>query len=93
MRDSSRRAHQYENAILDLVEAGVLSDDVGTTFRAVVVEVDDKDRSRGSVTIAEPAIDAHVRSADGSDLPLGHEVEVTLTKADVGERKIELTLG
>ncbi len=86
MRDSSRRASHYENAILSLVEAAVLQDRVGERFAAVVVDVDERDDHRGDVTIAEPAIEAVVTSAD--PLPLGAEVTVTLKKADVEARQI-----
>jgi len=48
MRESRRRANQYENAVMDLVEAAVLARRVGETFEAVVVEVDEKDRSAAS---------------------------------------------
>ena len=48
---SAARAHQYENAILDLVEAGILQGRVGESFPAVVVDVDEKDDTRGDITI------------------------------------------
>ena len=90
MRDSSRRASQYENAILSLVEAAVLQDRVGERFEAVVVDVDERDDRRGDVTIAEPAIEAAVTS--DAPLPLGAEVSVTLVKADVAARQIAFSL-
>ncbi len=90
MRESGRRASQYEGAILNLAEAHVLADRVGQTFRAVVVEVDDKDDSRGDVTIQDPAIEA---SVDGAGrLPLGEDVQVTLARADVQTRSVGFTL-
>ena len=58
LQESGRRAHRYEAAILDLVEAGVLKDRVGEKFDAVVVEVDDRDATRGTVTIQDPAVEA-----------------------------------
>ena len=90
MQESSQRANRYERMVLDLVEAGLLQHRVGESFAAVVVEVNGKDPTRGIVTIAEPAVEAPVVSA--SELPLGTEVRVRLTTADVSQRKVEFTL-
>ena len=90
MQDSARRASQYERMILDLVEAGLLSNRVGESFEAVVVDVDDREPTRGTVTVEEPAVEAPVTSA--SDVPLGTDVRVRLTTADVERRKVEFTL-
>ena len=90
LQQSAHRASRYENAVLDLVEAELLQHRVGETFRGVVVERDDEDRSRGTVTVQDPAIEADV-VADG-ELPLGEDVSVTLTTADVASRKVEFTL-
>jgi exoribonuclease R len=90
LQDSGRRAHQYEAAILDLVEAGVLKDRVGETFEAVVVDVDEKDARRGTITIQEPAVEGRVTSPTA--LPLGTDVQVRLTTADLATRKVEFTL-
>ncbi len=90
LQDSGRRAHQYEAAILDLVEAGVLKDRIGETFEGVVVDVDDRDDKRGTVTIQEPAVEGRVVAA--SALPLGTDVRVRLTTADLSTRKVEFTL-
>jgi len=90
MRDSGRRAHQYESAVLDLVEAGVLQHRVGETFEGVVVDLDDRDDHRGTVTIQEPAIEARVTGP--STLPLGTDVQVKLTQADLTSRAVGFTL-
>ncbi|WP_210651710.1 RNB domain-containing ribonuclease [Nocardioides sp. SYSU D00065] len=90
MRESSRRANQYENAVLDLCEAMLLEDRVGETFTGVVVEIDEKDGSRGDVTVQDPAVEARV-AADG-DLPLGEEVAVELVQADPGSRAVSFRL-
>jgi exoribonuclease R len=90
LQDSGRRARQYESGILDLVEAGVLKDRVGETFAAVVVDVDEKDPTRGAITLQDPAVEAPVRSA--AALPLGTEVSVRLTEADLSTRKVAFTL-
>ena len=90
MRESGRRANQYENAIANLCEAELLSGRVGESFAGVVVEVDEKDEKRGDVTIQDPAIEATVTS-DG-DLPLGQEVTVELVTADPGSRSVAFRL-
>ena len=90
MRESGRRARQYENAVLDLVEAASLQQRVGETFTAVVVEVDDKDDTRGEITVQDPAVEAVVTGARA--LPLGEEVEVVLATADPTTRKVEFRL-
>lgn len=90
MRASSRASGAYERGVVDLVEAGLLSHRVGETFAAVVVEVDDKDESKGSITVEEPAIEARVTGR--SALPLGEEVQVRLETADVVARKVSFTI-
>jgi exoribonuclease R len=90
MQESSQRANRYERMVLDLVEAGLLQHRVGESFDAVVVDVDEKEPTRGTVTVAEPAVEARVVSA--SDIPLGTEVRVRLTTADIAQRKVEFTL-
>ena len=91
MQKSDRLAHQYENAVIDLVEAGVLRDQVGESFTGVIVDVDEKDATRGTITIQDPAIEARVTGA--SALPLGTDVSVRLTAADVASRIVGFTLG
>ena len=90
MQTSSQRAGRYERMVLDLVEAGLLRHRVGESFEAVVVEVNQKDPTRGVVTVAEPAIEAPVVAA--GELPLGTDVRVRLTTADLARRKVEFTL-
>jgi hypothetical protein len=68
----------------------VLQARVGESFEGVVVSVDDKEPTRGTVTVREPAIEAPLVSA--SPLPLGTEAQVRLTTADVQARKVEFTL-
>jgi hypothetical protein len=52
--------------------------------------VDERDPTRGELTVPEPAIEARVVS--GSDLPLGQAVKVRLSEADVRARKVEFEL-
>jgi exoribonuclease R len=90
MREASRRANRYENAVVDLVESGILQRRVGDVFDAVVVEVDPRDERRGEITIQEPAVEAKVTS--DAPLPLGAEVRVRLTHADLSGRKVAFEL-
>lgn len=90
MQKADRRANQYERAIVDLVEAIVLSPRVGETFNATVVEIDRDDPRRGTMMLREPAIEAPVTS-DGP-LPLGAQVDVTLVEADPLKRITEFAL-
>jgi len=90
LRESGRRANQYENAIVNLVEAAVLAPRVGQAFQGVVVELDEKSDTKGAVTIQDPAIEATVTSS--RPLPLGSDVTVTLAKADVASRTVEFAL-
>lgn len=86
MRASGHRSSSYEHAVVDLVEAGVLAKRVGQTFQGVIVEVDEKTGTRGSVTIQDPAVEAPVVGAQ--PLPLGTDVTVTLASADVATRTV-----
>ena len=86
MKDAGRRASQYESMVLDLVEAGILHTRVGETFEAVVTDVDEKDETRGRVTIQDPAVEARVTSR--GKLPLGTEADVRLTQADIKSRSV-----
>jgi exoribonuclease R len=86
MKDAGRRASQYEAMVLDLVEAGILHARVGERFEGVVTEVDEKDETRGRVTIQEPAVEARVTSQD--KLPLGTEADLRLIQADVTSRSV-----
>ncbi|HEX3932812.1 MAG TPA: RNB domain-containing ribonuclease [Nocardioides sp.] len=90
LKDAGRKASQYEAMVLDLVEAGVLHPHVGETFDAVVTEVDDKDQSRGRITIQEPAVEARVTAS--GPLPLGTDAHVRLTQADVASRSVVFEL-
>lgn len=90
MRESGRRANQYENSALNLVEAAVLAPRLGESFAAVIVEVEEKDDRLGEVTIQDPAVEALVSGS--GPLPLGQEVSVKLTTAEVTTRKVEFTL-
>ena len=56
----------------------------------MVVDVDEKDDKRGTVTVQDPAIEARVTGDE--PLPLGNEVTVQLTEADLGSRSVVFSL-
>jgi exoribonuclease R len=91
LRTSAQRASAYERGVLDLVEAGVLEERVGEVFAGVVVDVDEKDPTRGSVVVQSPAVEGRLTSS-GADLPLGTDVRVRLVTADVQERRVAFEL-
>ena len=90
MQRSGQRAGAYERAILDLVEAGVLASRVGEEFEAVVLSVDHDDPRRGECMVDEPGIEGPVVS--DRDLPVGTDVRVRLTVADLEARRVEFRL-
>ena len=90
MASSSQRASAYERSVLDLVEAAVLHPHVGGSFPGVVVDVDEKERTRGAVVVQDPAVEARVTSS--SPLPLGSDVEVRLAEADPATRTVRFEL-
>jgi exoribonuclease R len=90
MEECDRKAHAYERAIVSMVEAGLVHDQVGSTFDGVVVDVDERDPTRGVVTLATPAIEGKVKSATA--LPLGQSVRVKLVEADITKRTIAFEL-
>jgi exoribonuclease R len=91
MEESDRKAHQFDRAILDLVEAGLLRKDVGSTFTGVITDIDDKDAAKGLVMLRDPAVEAPVTSSSGK-LPLGADVEVRLAEADPAKRAVRFEL-
>ena len=91
LKRSAQKSSQYESAVVNLVEAELLAARVGETFSGVVVDVEQDDRSSGTVVVREPAVEAKVVS-DG-ELPLGDEVTVTLAEADPATRRVQFRLG
>ncbi|MGO2740790.1 MAG: RNB domain-containing ribonuclease, partial [Cellulosimicrobium funkei] len=106
MARTGQRASAYERAIVDVVEAALLTGREGEEFDGVVVDVeDDRERARrleredadeaggarrGQVVLADPAVRAPV---EGTDLPLGDPVRATLREASVPERRVRFTVG
>jgi len=86
LEESGRRAHQYENAVVGLVEAAVLRPHVGETFAGVVVAVDEQTPVQGDLVLQQPAVEARVTSS--VPLPLGADVQATLVEADPSRRTV-----
>lgn len=76
MNDANRRAAAVERAVIDRVEALVLSRCVGTTLGGVVLTGGD----RAMVMLDDPAVIAPVAPANG--LELGERVQVVVESAD-----------
>lgn len=79
MRAAEQRAKKYERAIINLVEACLLSNQVGDTFAGHIIEVDE-DHKSGTLILAEAAVEAKIK---GQALPLGQDVRARLVTADV----------
>lgn len=100
MQESGHRAHAYEKAVVDLVEAATLVGRVGESFAGVVVDVDgeraggagrDGEPVKGVVVVRDPAVEAHVTTERPDGLPLGEEVSVSLAEADPATRTVRFT--
>ena len=89
MADADRRAHSVDRAVVDLAEALLLEGRVGEHFTGVVVEDRVGKNAHGEVQLRDPAVRARL---DGTDLPLGQEVDVVLEAADVAARHVEFVL-
>ncbi|MCB1039494.1 MAG: RNB domain-containing ribonuclease [Acidimicrobiales bacterium] len=82
MAQGDQRARRLDRAIVDATEALVLADRVGSVFAATVIEAGPK---FGDVVLQSPPIRGR---CDAGDLPLGGEVHVRCTEADVAERRV-----
>lgn len=90
MADGTRRANTVERECVDLVEAALLKDRVGTVFDAYVVDVKEKEPTTGTIHIDDPAIVARIEGGTAR-LPLGKRLRVRLTHADPGTAKVLFT--
>jgi exoribonuclease R len=86
MAKGDHRAHALDRAMVDLVEAVVLSGSVGKTFDGLVVDIDER-RGGGTVQLADPAVLARCEATRGP-LPLGEPLRVRLLEADVQRRVV-----
>lgn len=73
---------------MDLVEAELLHGREGEDFDAVVVDLDEKHPSHGTVQLREPAVRAKCETAPDHRLPLGERLRVRLTVADPATRTV-----
>ncbi|GAA2788508.1 RNB domain-containing ribonuclease [Kribbella solani] len=89
MDEADRRAHAYERAIVSMVEAGLVADQVGAEFDGVITEVDERENGRGVVALTKIAIEGRVT---GTALPLGRQARVRLVEADIAKRTIAFEL-
>lgn len=87
MADGTRRANTVERECVDLVEAALLKDRVGTVFDAYVVDVKEQEPTTGTIYIDDPAIVARIEGGTAA-LPLGERLRVRLTQADPGSSKV-----
>jgi exoribonuclease R len=86
MARGDHRAHAFDRAMVDVVEAVVLAPSVGETFDAVVVDIDQR-HGGGTVQLASPAVLARCEATHGP-LPLGEPLRVRLLEADVARRVV-----
>lgn len=87
MADGTRRANTVERECVDLVEAALLKDRVGTVFDAYVVDVKEQEPTTGTIHIDDPAVVARIEGGTAA-LPLGERLRVRLTQADPGSSKV-----
>lgn len=88
MQESNRRANQFENQIVDMVEALVLSGRVGQTMTGAVVKVNDE-RTRATIVVPNPAVQLTVT---GDDLQLGEEISVQIDEVDIRQPHVRLSV-
>ncbi|MBA3280733.1 MAG: RNB domain-containing ribonuclease [Acidimicrobiia bacterium] len=82
MAEGDARSRKLDRAVVDATEAFVLADRVGEVFPAAVVETGER---FGTVALDEPAVRGR---CDTRTLPLGAEIHVRCTEADVAARTV-----
>jgi exoribonuclease R len=92
MNEAEQRSHQFERAVLSLVEAGTLADRVGEAFTGVITDTEARRPAEGLVMLHDPAVEARVDAPAGRVLPLGREVLVRLVEADPARRVVRFEL-
>lgn len=88
MRASGQRASKLDRESIDRVEAALLAPHIGERFDATVVEL--RDKGRGQIQIANPAITATVAVPGGN--AAGAALSVRLVRADISTGAIEFTV-
>lgn len=90
MEECDRKANAYERAIVGMVEAGLVADEVGQEYDGVITDVDEREPTRGIVVLSDVAVEGRVTGT--TPLPLGQPVRVQLTAADITKRLVAFTL-
>jgi exoribonuclease R len=83
MAEAGQRASAVEHAVIDLVESVVLSNRVGDTFDAMVIDLRD---DHAEVLLSDPAVIANI---DGRGRELGETVQVRLVASEPATRRVE----
>ncbi|WFB09829.1 RNB domain-containing ribonuclease [Streptomyces sp. LX-29] len=88
MAAGASRANEAERECVDLIEAAVLRDRVGEVFDGCVIDVAERDPTRGTVQLHDPAVVGRLDGDPaGPELPLGRRLRVRLVEADPGRAK------
>ncbi|TVL89981.1 RNB domain-containing ribonuclease [Streptomyces sp. SAJ15] len=88
MAAGASRANRAERECVDLIEAAVLRDRVGEVFDGCVIDVAERDPTRGTVQLHDPAVVGRLDGDPaGPELPLGRRLRVRLVEADPGRAK------
>ncbi|CAN5352530.1 RNB domain-containing ribonuclease [soil metagenome] len=87
MTAGDRRDSQLERACLDATEAAVLAGHIGETFDGVVIEVEGRKPTVGTVLLSAVAVRA---KCTGPRLELGKKVQVKVIEAEAATRTIRL---
>ena len=82
MAASDHLAHQVDRAVVDATEAWLLSERVGETFDALVIDAED---SAATIVLDDPAVRAR---CSGRKLPVGERIRARLVEADVAKRSV-----
>jgi exoribonuclease R len=82
MQRADKLAHEVDRAAIDATEAWLLSDRVGDTFAAVVI---DSDPHAATVVLDDPPVRAR---CSGTGLIAGRRIEARLVEADVARRVV-----
>ncbi|MFD7278446.1 RNB domain-containing ribonuclease [Streptomyces sp. NPDC059862] len=86
MAEGARRAGTVERQCVDIVEAALLKDRVGEVFTGVVVDLEERHPTVGTVQLESPAVIGRIES--DRPLPLGERLQVRLTQADPAAAKV-----
>ena len=86
MAECNRRSKLFEAGVIALTEALALQGAIGQQFVGVIIEVDDRNRRQGIVSLTAQAVQAKVRASH--PLALGAQVNLQLVKADIASGEV-----